>query len=238
MRFERESWRKLYVAESVSHRMLPLFTRGLRDYLLRHAEDDGTILRGSEDHASDLARVLYATVQERRQIESALDDLYRIGYLETNAGRLWIVKFAEAQSSRSPGARRQAEYRIREQCDVTGDTDDASDGDATGYVIDKTRRDESKYIRQVFDFWREAMAHPNSVLDSKRIARIRARLREGFTVEQLCQAISNAKLDDWLMGKNDRNRVYDGLETLLREAAQVERLLGLSGGNAGFIEIR
>jgi glycine oxidase len=65
MRFDRESWRKLYVAESVQHRMLPLFTRGLRDYLLRHAEDDGTILRDSVDHAGDLARL---AVVEREKV--------------------------------------------------------------------------------------------------------------------------------------------------------------------------
>ncbi len=236
MRFERESWRKLYVAESVSHRMLPLFTRGLRDYLLRHAEDDGTILRESSDHAGDLLRALYATSAERKQLAAGLDDLIRIGYLATDGRKLWITKFSEAQSARSPGAKRQAEFRIRNgDSDVTGD----ADGDVTGDVTkDEKRRDESKHIRSVFDCWREVMGHPSSVLDAKRIARIRARLREGFTVDQLCQAIRNAKLDGFLMGQNERQRVYDGLETLLRDAAQVERLIALSEGGAGVIEIR
>ncbi len=181
MKFDRESWRKLYVAESTTHRMLPLFTRGLRDYLLRYAEDDGTILRGSDDHAADLSRVLCATQQERKQIEAALEDLHRIGYLASGGGRLWIVKFAEAQSPRSPGAKRQAKYAgslpTDEQTDALNDarTDVPPDG-LNDSTIDETRRDESRSIRQVFDCWRETHKHPSAKLDVKRASRIRARL--------------------------------------------------------------
>ena len=35
MRFERESWRKLYVNESIQHRLMPVLSRGLRDYITR-----------------------------------------------------------------------------------------------------------------------------------------------------------------------------------------------------------
>lgn len=251
MRFDRESWRKLYVVESVQHRLLPLFTRGLRDYLLRHAESDGTILRGSADHAADLARVLCATQQERKQIDAALADLLRVGYLSTDGERLWIVKFEEAQSARSPGAKRQAAYLARKKgdapddvssdvsSDVTSDASDDGESDVTNDVTrDETRRDETRDIRSVFEFWQQTHDHRGAKLDSARTQRIRARLREGFTPDQLKKAIANAKLDEFLMGKNDRNRVFDGLETLLKNAAQVERLEALSNGKSAVIEIQ
>jgi len=237
MRFDRESWRKLYVVESVTHRMLPLFTRGLRDYLLRHAEDDGTILRGSNDNAADLARVLCATQQERKQIEAALQDLFSIGYLASLDGRLWIVKFAEAQSPRSPGAKRQAKYVASLLGDAPGDAlndappDSESDekNDAQNdSILDETRRDEIRSIREVFACWQEVHAHRNAKLDAKRASKIRARLREGFTTDQLKTALRGAKLDGWLMGENPDGKVYDGLESLLKDAAKVERLLEIT----------
>ena len=53
-------------------------------------------------------------------------------------------------------------------------------------------------------------------------------MREGFTNEQLFDALEGAKFDRFLMGE-DKNagRVYDGIETLLRDRAQVERLIEL-----------
>jgi hypothetical protein len=103
----------------------------------------------------------------------------------------------------------------------------------------------SAEVVQVFEGWKRATGHAQASLDRKRASRIKARLREKFTPEQLLQAIGNAKNDPFLMGSNDTGRVYDGLETLLRDAAQVERLLTLTkpaepkrpdAVHAGFIE--
>jgi hypothetical protein len=83
--------------------------------------------------------------------------------------------------------------------------------------------------RLVFDAWVATTRRTKAtVFDKKRQARIAARLQEGFTPDQLCLAIANHVNDPFLMGKNDRSQVYDGIETLLRDAAQVERLMALT----------
>lgn len=88
-------------------------------------------------------------------------------------------------------------------------------------------------VKCVFDCWQAEHAKQRSKLDAKRSARIRARLGEGFTVEQLCAALRGAKKDPFLMGRDPRaGRAFDGLETLLRDAAQVERLIALEEGAA------
>lgn len=84
-------------------------------------------------------------------------------------------------------------------------------------------------VKLVFSHWQAEHHHPNSKLDDKRRKRIKARLAEGFTADDLCRAISGAKGDSWLMGKNPSKKRYDGIDTLLRDAAQVERLRDLSG---------
>ncbi len=99
----------------------------------------------------------------------------------------------------------------------------ASDSeDLTGSARDSEPRAK---VRAVFECWKVEHKHPKAILERKRDAKIRARLREGFTVEQLCQAIKNAKNDGFLMGENADGRTYDDLESLLRSASKVERLL-------------
>ena len=83
--------------------------------------------------------------------------------------------------------------------------------------------------REVFDFWVADTGKKRALFDGKRESRIKARLREGFTVEELKAAIRNRKNDPFLMGKSrgSDGKVYDEIDTLLRGAAQVERLRDL-----------
>ncbi len=92
-----------------------------------------------------------------------------------------------------------------------------------------TTESEMDTIRRVFVFWKKIHKHNQAKLDKKRTERIRARLREGFTGEQLADAIRGSLKDDFLMGRDkNANRKYDGIETILKSAAQVERLIELN----------
>lgn len=120
MRFERTPWRKLYVSESLEHRSLPLFARGLRDYLLRFAEDDGTLLRSCIDPASDLYRTLTVHASEAKLFRSAVRSLIDVGFLQLTSGTLRIVKFQAAQQAHTSNAERQANYRARKAAKSQG----------------------------------------------------------------------------------------------------------------------
>jgi len=114
VKFERESWRKLYIAESGEHRLMSIFARGLRDYLLRLAGEDGTILAKTKSPKSDLQILLGArSSAEKTMVNNAFDELVGVGYLSINGDRLWITRFKEAQEARSPGAVRQAKYKAK-----------------------------------------------------------------------------------------------------------------------------
>jgi hypothetical protein len=98
-----------------------------------------------------------------------------------------------------------------------------------------SKAETAQAVKAVFDVWQKEHSKRRSKLDGKRNARIRARLGEGFTVEQLCDALRGAKKDPFLMGRDPRaGRAFDGLETLLRDAAQVERLIALEEGAADY----
>jgi hypothetical protein len=88
-------------------------------------------------------------------------------------------------------------------------------------------------VRAVFECWQLEHGKQRSKLDRARRARIKARLSDHFTVEQLCQAIRGAKKDSYLMGRDPKaSRAFDGLETILRDASMVERLIALDEGAA------
>lgn len=75
----------------------------------------------------------------------------------------------------------------------------------------------------VFEHWKRTWRHPSAILDAKRRARIRARL-QNFTVDQLCDAISGFRNSPWHCGTDPKGqgKIYDAVDTLLRDPAQVE----------------
>jgi hypothetical protein len=112
-------------------------------------------------------------------------------------------------------------------------TTDASAALADSEAAESPATDATQAVKDVFDCWQAELCKGRSKLDAKRASRIKARLREGFTVEQLKQAIRGAKKDSFLMGKHPKaGRAFDGIETILRDASQVERLIALENGTA------
>lgn len=81
-------------------------------------------------------------------------------------------------------------------------------------------------VREVFEHWRQVM-HKTlpTKLDSKRRRAVEARLREGYTVEQLRKAVEGCAATPFNAGQNDRGIRYDDLELICRDASHVDRFL-------------
>jgi len=80
----------------------------------------------------------------------------------------------------------------------------------------------TEQARQVFEFWKEHMDHPRATSKGKRQRAIEARLRDGYDVDELCDAIRGCALSPHHMGKNDQNKVYDDIELICRDASKVD----------------
>jgi hypothetical protein len=78
---------------------------------------------------------------------------------------------------------------------------------------------------EVFAYWRQAMGKPRAVFDAKRRKLVEARLKDGFSVETLKAAIDGYRRDPFSMGKNDRNKAFNDLALICRDAERVERYL-------------
>lgn len=77
----------------------------------------------------------------------------------------------------------------------------------------------------VFDHWKKTLNHPRAKLDQKREKLIKSRIKDGYTVETLCDAITGCQLSPWHQGENKDNRTYDDLCLILRDGAHVDQFL-------------
>lgn len=91
-----------------------------------------------------------------------------------------------------------------------------------------TNEDTSETV-SVFEAWVAATGRDVSKtkLTADRRKRIKARLSEGFSVDELCDAVRGVTLSEFHMGDNDRQQRYDDLTVVLRNGSQVEKFRDL-----------
>jgi ASC-1-like (ASCH) protein len=83
------------------------------------------------------------------------------------------------------------------------------------------KADTAEIVQTVFGAWQQGANHPGAKLVEARRRKIKARSREGFTVDQLVCVVAEAwKYDPWPERVNNNDLV-----TLLRDGPQVERFL-------------
>lgn len=78
----------------------------------------------------------------------------------------------------------------------------------------------------VFDHWRNVMGSNRAALDAKRKKLIEARLKDGYSAEDLCKAIEGCSRSPFHMGMNDKGTKYNGIDLILRSAEYVDKFVG------------
>lgn len=97
-------------------------------------------------------------------------------------------------------------------------------------VVQPTLDGSTEDPAEVFDYWRKVMGKTgNVVLNAKRRSAIKARLAEGYTVEDLKLAVDGCKNTPHNMGQNDRGRPFNDIELICRNGPNVERFRDAAG---------
>lgn len=76
--------------------------------------------------------------------------------------------------------------------------------------------------KEIFEYWQKIMNHPQSKFTNDRKTKVEARLKEGYTKEQIIQAIDGCASSEHHMGKNDQGTVYDDLTLICRNGSKLE----------------
>lgn len=85
-------------------------------------------------------------------------------------------------------------------------------------------------VRLVFEHYRKhhPRSFPKPSSNSKEWKAIRARLNEGYTVADLCEAIDGCHKSPWHCGENERNRPFQALELIVRSADKVNQFVEIA----------
>lgn len=99
----------------------------------------------------------------------------------------------------------------------------------------KKERPPSEDVSRIFSYWQSALNHPTAKLTAERKRKIEARLKEGYSIEQICQAIDGCAASAFHRGQNETGQVYDDLELICRNGSKLEsfifRKAKLNGNN-------
>ena len=87
--------------------------------------------------------------------------------------------------------------------------------------------DLKKDVDIIFAHWQKVMDHPAAKLLPVREKLIKARLREGYTVDQVKQAIDGCRSSKFHMGENDQGAIFDDLTLICRNGAKLEWFINL-----------
>lgn len=83
-------------------------------------------------------------------------------------------------------------------------------------------------VQAVFSYWQTQRGHERAKLDDKRKKAIKARLKDGYTVGDLCLAVDGISKSSYHMGQNDSRSVYDDIELICRTAVNVDKFVKLA----------
>lgn len=99
----------------------------------------------------------------------------------------------------------------------------------TTVIAKGTVSTDSGLIVGIFDYWCQVMGRgAGTKLTPKRLKNIKARLADGYKVEEIKQAIDGCKMTPFNMGDNDRNTPFNDIELICREGEKLERFIGTS----------
>jgi hypothetical protein len=87
-------------------------------------------------------------------------------------------------------------------------------------------------VTEVFEFWRSTLSNGRAKLDEKRRKAIRARLLDGYSVDELKLAILGCRFSEFHQGENDRRRRYCSITLICRDADRVEQFLEIADEHA------
>ena len=94
-------------------------------------------------------------------------------------------------------------------------------------IISKTsiKNSVNASVVAVFEHWKTTMKHPRANLDQNRRDLICQALEWGYSVEEICEAITGCFRTPFYMKENPRGQYYTGLHIILRDADQIDKFI-------------
>ena len=197
-----------------------------------------------EHDARIIARNTGSTVQK---VEEMMNKFSSLGLFENSGGTITCLKLASVSDDYTSKMVRIKGTQALDSKRVLQTPRNSEKVPLDKTKLDKTKLNKEKeviseptvnqlrpHLVDVFEFWKNTMEKTGATkLDSKRKSKIEQRLRDGYTVDQIKQAIINCSKTPHNMGQNDRGQKYNDIELICRDAANLERFIESKPETAG-----
>ena len=131
--------------------------------------------------------------------------------------KITIIKTCKPLTRNLPATHNQEEKRKEEK---------RKDISAKG----KEKQNRARDIRAVYDHYREShpRSHPKPKSNSTEWRKIKARLAEGYSVDDLKTAIDGCHKSPYHCGENSAGKTYQSLELIVRDSSHVQQFIELA----------
>lgn len=164
-------------------------------------------------------------------------DKEKDGYHNKGADKALGKVYKKSEAARKSAEARWSKNKDLESCERNANASDTQcEEDANGmlpntqYPIPNTKDKKTMSTKadhrpnDIFEYWVLVMKKTSSTkLSPKRKKAVEARLKDGYEMEEIKQAIFNCSNTPHNMGFNDRNQKFDDLELICRNAENLER---------------
>lgn len=212
------------------------------------------LLKGRPIEIDTLARLLGLDKQKCSEVVSKLE-AYGPADRDEDSGALvcdWMLETEDKRRAKAEAGRLGGLRSRPPQPDLFGSSEEAdgkregtfsvsdeseSANETEGETPKKKGASEGQQVAEVFSYWRDRRKEvlglgngPAARMTDKRAGKVRARLKEGYTVEDLKQAVDGLLGNDWHV-----QRGFTDLELICRDQAHVEQYMiwGKGDENAG-----
>jgi hypothetical protein len=147
--------------------------------------------------------------------------------------------FQDAESNKNRQARYREAHKAPDDVEVqNGEVTEMSQNEKSECIYSSlnpsnqdNKKEEKKKntppeIVRVFTYWQTELKHPTAILTNDRQRKIAARLKEGYSVQDLELAIDGCKKSPHHMGQNEQAKIYDGIDLIFRNGSKVEQFIG------------
>lgn len=153
----------------------------------------------------------------RDAVTTAIDELIECGYCSRINERNETGQFLGY------------DYTFYEQCrseslvTESPDTDFPDSANPTQLSKQRLSKQSNKETEEIFTFWKEAMSlNGSTLLTDKRKRNIDARLKQGYDIERIKNAIRGCAMSPFHQGQNDSGTKYNDIELICRNGEKVE----------------
>jgi uncharacterized protein YdaU (DUF1376 family) len=209
------------------------------------------------EHAPTMAEAMRwaraRSTEEKAAVEAVLSEFFTLDgerYSQNRIEEELAQYHAKAETNRVIAVQREEQKRARREHESCTDrSPEQHDSNTSGQPnhkplttnhkpVDKVQTNAepdgstpvvSIEVKAVFEYWQTARGHEKAKLDEKRKRAIKARLKDGYSAEDLCRAVDGVAKSPHHMGQNDQRTVYDDIELICRTAVNVDKFLKLAG---------